>query len=235
MANINLYSKILINGGTVEALDFIDGGLLTDGDQAMVFGANGAVHSYKLNASLGGSETSDNPPSVVKPDTNAGNKRWVHQDPIKSPYSPEGAAIHGYTTKQGTTQDYSGYIAGNPSAAEQGACYLSPKEAGTYFVQGWSSAWSDSPAWYFILYLRTGNSTTYASCTGVAKTTSYMPGASVSGIHNGGVPLIVKWIGTLAATDYVHLGVQVSATGGTTSTIGMNLEHQMGMRFYRLY
>lgn len=69
------YSKTALTGGAETALDYIDGDLLTDGDVAHVM-TGGLLYTYKLNATSGATESS---PSIISPDTNAGDKRWVLQ------------------------------------------------------------------------------------------------------------------------------------------------------------
>ena len=70
------YSKILLTGGSEDALDHIDGDSLTGGETAVcVVGVSpAAVYFYVLNAESGAAESV---PNVIAPDTNAGAKRWV--------------------------------------------------------------------------------------------------------------------------------------------------------------
>ncbi len=75
MANVVYLSKTLLTGGAAPALDSIDGTGLVDGDFAHVTVA-GVLYVYKLNATLGGAESI---PTIIAPDTNPGNKRWVLQ------------------------------------------------------------------------------------------------------------------------------------------------------------
>lgn len=72
MANY-IYGAISLTGGGTGALDRIDGDDLQDQDAAIVFTASG-LYTYTLDADLGGTEDS---PSLIVPDTNAGSKRWV--------------------------------------------------------------------------------------------------------------------------------------------------------------
>ena len=70
-----------LTGGISGALDYMDGGLLSDGDTAEVRTSAG-VFEYRLNASSGESESS---PSIVTPDSNAGTKAWELQA-VNAPY-----------------------------------------------------------------------------------------------------------------------------------------------------
>ena len=74
MAN-NFYAAIGLIGGGIGALDNIDGLALADGDAATVQ-TDGTVYFYHLDATSGAAESS---PDVIKPDTNAGTKRWIKQ------------------------------------------------------------------------------------------------------------------------------------------------------------
>jgi len=67
------YFRTSLTGGTDFCLDNIDGSRLNNGDTAIVV-ASGISYEYWLNASSGAAESS---PTVISPDTNAGNKRWI--------------------------------------------------------------------------------------------------------------------------------------------------------------
>ena len=67
-------------GGASNALDSIDGANLVDGAFAVVTNG-GFAYIYRLNATSGAAESS---PDVIKPDTNAGLKRWILQEAIIS-------------------------------------------------------------------------------------------------------------------------------------------------------
>ena len=73
---ITVYKKTLITSGVAAALDSIDGDLLLDGDYAFVTVSN-VNYIYILDDDLGGAESS---PTLIKPDTNPGNKIWVLQN-----------------------------------------------------------------------------------------------------------------------------------------------------------
>jgi len=76
MANKNWGAGSLIGGGA-DALDAIDGALLSDGDHALVATLTGH-YVYVLDADSAATEIS---PSVIAPDSNAGDKRWLLVDP----------------------------------------------------------------------------------------------------------------------------------------------------------
>jgi hypothetical protein len=79
MANM-VYKKTALTGGTTNALDYIDGNSLNDGDMAIVHTAAKEVYFYQLNASSGQAESS---PDIISPDNNAGNKRWELLTPVQ--------------------------------------------------------------------------------------------------------------------------------------------------------
>lgn len=62
-------------GGTSDDLDSIDGAALANDDFAVVM-AEGNIYNYALDETSGALENS---PNIIKPDTNAGTKRWVLQ------------------------------------------------------------------------------------------------------------------------------------------------------------
>jgi hypothetical protein len=69
------YPRIAYTGGGDEALDGIDGSILKDGDACYVDVPGTAIHSvHILDADSG---LDENSPLIVKPDSNAGDKRWV--------------------------------------------------------------------------------------------------------------------------------------------------------------
>ena len=69
------YPYIALTGGADGALDSLDGSLLKDGDSAfVVIPATQRSYIYTLDADSAASESS---PSVIAPDANAGDKRWV--------------------------------------------------------------------------------------------------------------------------------------------------------------
>jgi hypothetical protein len=73
MADYIYYPAIALTGGTDDALDGYDGGDLNDKDVALVVTATAFYH-YILDDDSGATESS---PNVIKPDDNAGTKRWI--------------------------------------------------------------------------------------------------------------------------------------------------------------
>ena len=65
-----------LTGGGAGALDTYDGSTLTDGDPAIVQ-TDGIIYFYRLDADSAATESS---PGIIKPDSNAGDKRWILQD-----------------------------------------------------------------------------------------------------------------------------------------------------------
>ena len=75
MASYYFYPYISLTGGADGALDSLDGSVLKDGDAAyVVIPSTRRTYVYTLDADSGATESS---PSVISPDSNAGNKRWV--------------------------------------------------------------------------------------------------------------------------------------------------------------
>ena len=70
---VNGYKFTALTGGGSGALDAQDGAALVDKDIAIVM-ESGSIYFYELDASSGAAENS---PSVIEPDTNAGDKRWL--------------------------------------------------------------------------------------------------------------------------------------------------------------
>lgn len=69
------YPYVALTGGADNALDSLDGSLLKDGDFAVVVvPATRQSYIYTLDADSGATESV---PNVIKPDANAGDKRWV--------------------------------------------------------------------------------------------------------------------------------------------------------------
>ena len=69
------WSKTALTGGAAGALDSIDGTALQDGEVAHVF-ISDILYIYRLDADSAAAEAS---PSIIAPDTNAGDKRWILQ------------------------------------------------------------------------------------------------------------------------------------------------------------
>ena len=80
-ADTVVFLKTRLTGGSAGCLDSIDGAdrgdgnPIQDGDAAIVF-YNGYYDLYIADDDLGGSEAS---PDIIRPDTNAGDLRWVRQ------------------------------------------------------------------------------------------------------------------------------------------------------------
>jgi hypothetical protein len=72
---VKLYGAYSLTGGGTGALDKINGSILNDNDLAMVFHAtDNRLYIYRLDADSGAAEDT---PIIIKPDTTAGNKRWI--------------------------------------------------------------------------------------------------------------------------------------------------------------
>jgi len=75
MSDYYFYPAIALTGGADGALDAFDGSTLGNGDAAFVVNPTDFTFSvYTLDADNGQDEDS---PSIIKPDANAGDKRWV--------------------------------------------------------------------------------------------------------------------------------------------------------------
>ena len=79
MADKTVYIRTQLIGGGVNAVDGIDGNDLLDGDYCFVPIHGHIKYEYTLEASSAASEKA---PFVIKPDANAGDKRWH----LKTPY-----------------------------------------------------------------------------------------------------------------------------------------------------
>lgn len=76
MADKNIYwSKTALTGGAAGALDSIDGTGLQDGEVAHVW-VSGVLYVYLLDVDSAAGESS---PTIISPDANAGDKRWILQ------------------------------------------------------------------------------------------------------------------------------------------------------------
>jgi hypothetical protein len=73
-----VYLKTALTGGGADALDNVDGAGLLDADVAFVMASN-ALYVYLLDADSAAAESS---PDVIRPDTNAGDKRWILQSAV---------------------------------------------------------------------------------------------------------------------------------------------------------
>lgn len=68
-----MYYRTSLTGGGSGALDGIDGSILADQDAAIVITSEWS-YIYGLDAD---SAAADDPPRVIAPGINAGNKRWI--------------------------------------------------------------------------------------------------------------------------------------------------------------
>jgi len=73
-----VYLKTALTGGGADALDTVDGAGLLDADVAFVL-AGGYLYVYLLDDDSAAAESS---PDVIRPDTNAGDKRWILQSAL---------------------------------------------------------------------------------------------------------------------------------------------------------
>lgn len=75
MAKTVIYHMSTLTGGATGALDSIDGNELEDGYRAIVMvHGTWALYLYTLDADSGATESS---PAIIRPDNNAGTKRWI--------------------------------------------------------------------------------------------------------------------------------------------------------------
>lgn len=95
------YGAIALAGGGIGALDKIDGAILNDGDVAIVVDAiNNNFNSYTLVVD---SDATEAVPFIIKPDTNAGEKRWIlaSSPPKNEFYVDSSLADQGAATTEG--------------------------------------------------------------------------------------------------------------------------------------
>ena len=71
-----IYQKTALTGGASSALDSIAGSTLLDGDFAFVMTSANAFYVYILDADSGAAESS---PTVILPDSRAGDEAWILQ------------------------------------------------------------------------------------------------------------------------------------------------------------
>ncbi|HBH13826.1 MAG TPA: hypothetical protein DDX29_12070 [Clostridiales bacterium] len=103
-ADVTVYVKTALTGGAAGALDSIDGAGLVDGDLAFVF-ASDVFYTYRLDDDSAASESS---PSIIAPDANGGDKRWILQNSYNIDYMPIGRIVQAGTNNVLTyTGDYS--------------------------------------------------------------------------------------------------------------------------------
>lgn len=76
MANKYFYPYITLTGGADGAVDSLDGSVLSDNDGVFVIEkSSGHMRPYILDEDSAATESS---PGVISPDSNAGDKRWIH-------------------------------------------------------------------------------------------------------------------------------------------------------------
>jgi hypothetical protein len=102
-----VYLKTVLTGGGADALDNVDGAGLLDADVAFVL-AGGFLYVYILDDDSGASESS---PDVIRPDTNADDKRWIMQSALS------GALIVGGGGTGTTSLADHGVLVGSGTAA----------------------------------------------------------------------------------------------------------------------
>ena len=70
---MTMFFRTALTGGGSGALDGIDGAILADLDAAIVVTSEWS-YVYTLDTNSASNESS---PQIIKPDINAGNKRWI--------------------------------------------------------------------------------------------------------------------------------------------------------------
>lgn len=88
MAN-NVYGAISLIGGGAGALDAIAGTGLQDKDFAIVSVQGDNFYAYVLDATSGAAESS---PDIIKPDVDAGTKRWIFLEGTAAAFAAAAAA-----------------------------------------------------------------------------------------------------------------------------------------------
>ncbi len=122
----NFLGAISLIGGADGALDKIDGTDLADLDAAVVVTAT-KVYIYSLDATSGAAEGS---PDVIKPDTNAGTKRWILKTEHNNVVGLQG----------GTTAEYYHMTAAQHTAAIRDATNAQNGLMPTAKLTGWDAA-----------------------------------------------------------------------------------------------
>lgn len=87
--SVNGYKCTALTGGGAGALDAVAAAGLGDGDLAIVM-ASGSLYHYELDADSGLSEAS---PDVIRPDDEAGDKRWILQRVPQTNTVPAGVVV----------------------------------------------------------------------------------------------------------------------------------------------
>ena len=76
-----VYNFDSLTGGSYGSLNYINGGILNDGDQAIGIDDDGNARKFRLNASSGMAQSL---PWIVKPLADFGDKRWVNVPDVSS-------------------------------------------------------------------------------------------------------------------------------------------------------
>jgi hypothetical protein len=71
---VKFYGATALTGGGTGAVDKINGSKLNDGDMCIVYQSSGLNYVFVLDADSAAAESS---PTIISPDRNAGDKRWV--------------------------------------------------------------------------------------------------------------------------------------------------------------
>ena len=87
--SVNGYKCTALTGGGAGALDAVAAAGLGDGDLAIVM-ASGSLYHYELDADSGLGEAS---PDVIRPDDEAGDKRWILQRVPQTNTVPAGVVV----------------------------------------------------------------------------------------------------------------------------------------------
>jgi hypothetical protein len=99
MANRMVFLRTVLTGGGADSLDLIDGAdrgdgnPLQEGDTAFVLNG-GTLYVYNLDADSAEAESS---PAIIRPDTNAGDMRWVQQAVAASTADIDDVPVDGET------------------------------------------------------------------------------------------------------------------------------------------
>lgn len=72
--SIKFYGATALTGGGTGAVDKINGSKLNEGDMCIVYQSSAVNYVFVLDADSAAAESS---PDVIKPDRNAGDKRWL--------------------------------------------------------------------------------------------------------------------------------------------------------------
>jgi hypothetical protein len=192
--NTVYYYAYGLTGNTQGTLDYLNGNNLIDGEIAFAHYGD-EFYVYKLNAYSGASE---NVPYVISPDTNAGIKRWIRQQPITVYYSD--ALIT--SISQGSN------IPSGPLA------HVHIKETGVYWVTGNVYGICSGTNTTLYGYIKTSATADYASSTLVQTAAMQDSG---TGFYR---EVRVNYTLTVASGTTVFLGGEMTASSGTRNIVG---------------